>query len=137
MNPPRTVGHNPLGGWMILLLLGSLVGLVLSGLFAADDEVAGPLAVYATPGIAHTLAELHEGMAVFLLVLIAIHVAGVLVDSLLTGDNLIRAMLTGRKHVMSDETGADAEQKSPRVPAWRAVVALATATGLTWLVTTI
>jgi cytochrome b len=103
LSPPRSLGHNPLGGWMILLLLGTLAVLVVTGLFAGEEGLGGPLRGTVSPSMAEGLAEVHEGLTVFLLVLIGIHVAGVGADSLLTRDNLVWAMLTGRKEVSAEE----------------------------------
>lgn len=129
--PERTLGHNPLGGWMVIALLLVLTAVVATGLFAADDGVGGPLAGHLSPGLAHAVAELHEGLANALLVLIGVHVLGVLGESVLTRDNLLRAMITGCKTVSSQEAAAE-----PAVfvaPAWRALLALGAAAGLVWL----
>jgi cytochrome b len=45
----------------------------------------------------HWLEELHEGMAGTLLAAAAVHVAGVAWESVRHGENLVRAMFTGRK----------------------------------------
>lgn len=99
----RYVGHNPAGGLMILVVLASLLLTVLSGLavYAADQQ-AGPL-VGALGGAGerwkHTLEEAHEFLANFTLVLVFVHVAGVVFESLAHGENLVRAMFTGRKRL--------------------------------------
>jgi hypothetical protein len=41
--------------------------------------------------------DLHEGIAWFLLGLIGVHVAAVIATSILSRENLVRAMVTGRK----------------------------------------
>ena len=42
--PDHQVGHNPAGGWMVLLLLALLLGETLSGLYVANDVAdEGPL----------------------------------------------------------------------------------------------
>lgn len=103
LHPRRYLGHNPAGGLMIIALLISLLVTVSSGMsLYAVEEQAGPLA-----GWLGNLGEswedvfegLHEFFANFTLFLVVVHVAGVLVDSLLHGENLVRAMITGRKQV--------------------------------------
>ncbi len=132
LRPKPTLGHNPLGGWMVVLLLATLLGVVGSGLFASGDGGGGPLAGSIPPAVADALSELHEGLFTVLLVLIGIHVSGVLVDSVLTGHNLVRSMITGCKEVNVAEIDAAVASRRP-APFWIAAVALGAATGVTWL----
>jgi cytochrome b len=129
--PARTLGHNPLGGWMTLLLLLVLAGQVGTGLFASDDGLGGPLAGALSSGTARAIAQLHGGLSGALLGLIALHVVGVLVESLLTRDNLVRAMITGRKAVTPS---AAAGSHQAVAPSWLAAVALGAATGIVWMI---
>lgn len=101
LHPDPHVGHNPVGGWMILALLASLLMATLSGMacYAAESQ-AGPLAAWfgqLSESQAHVWEEVHEFFANFSLLLVTIHVGGVVVESLLQRENLIRAMITGRK----------------------------------------
>ena len=132
LRPARTPGHNPLGGWMALLLLLVLAAQVGTGLFASDDGLGGPLAGTVAAGTAHAIAELHEGLSGALLGLIGLHIIGVLVESLLTRDNLVRAMITGQKAVASGEP--EAGQSAAVAPGWLAALVLATASGIVWMV---
>ena len=132
LRPARTLGHNPLGGWMALVLLLVLAAQVGTGLFASDDGLGGPLAGTVAAGTAHAIAELHEGLSGALLGLIGLHMVGVLVESLLTRDNLVRAMITGRKAVAPGE--AEAGQSAAVAPGWLAALVLATASGIVWMV---
>lgn len=84
---PRHIGHNPLGGWMILALLSVAAFSGLSGWLYITDAYWG----------AEWLENLHEALAVFLLVLVALHVAGVVAASLRHRENLVAAMIHGRK----------------------------------------
>lgn len=97
----RYLGHNPLGGVMVVALLIMLTLATLTGLIAfGAGEQAGPLApwVGATgPRVAEAFKETHEFFANSTLILVALHIAGVVVSSLLYRENLVRAMFTGRK----------------------------------------
>ena len=91
LEPAHHVGHNPAGGWAIVLLLGLGILTGLSG-WANYNDIGGGF-----------LEELHEGLAVTMLTVVFIHVAGVLSGSLMHGENLVRAMLNGRKQGMPGE----------------------------------
>ena len=100
LHAPRYLGHNPAGGAMIVLLLLCLTATVLTGLglYAADDG-AGPLAglIPLSHAWEDVFKEVHEFFANFTLLLVFAHLAGVAVSSLLHKENLVRAMITGRK----------------------------------------
>lgn len=86
---------------MIVIMIISLLVTTLSGIAVyGAEEQAGPLAGWlggVNPGWAEGFEELHEFFANFTLFLVVVHVAGVLVESLLHGENLVRVMITGRK----------------------------------------
>jgi len=97
----RYLGHNPAGGAMIVLLLISLLLTTMTGLAAyGASETAGPLAGW-LGNIGETgediIKEVHEFFANFTVVLVAIHVAGVIFESLAHRENLVRAMVNGYK----------------------------------------
>ncbi len=99
----RYLGHNPAGGAMIVLLLVSLTLTAVSGLavYGAGDN-AGPLAIWlghAGETWAEIFEELHEFFINFTLLLVFIHVGGVLFESLLHRENLVRAMFSGNKRI--------------------------------------
>jgi cytochrome b len=121
---PRSIGHNPLGGWMVLVLLANLLFMVVSGLFAGEaSETLGPLAHVAPLLGPEAWAELHEGAFDVLLVLITLHVFGVFVDRVITGDRLVMAMISGRKWVDPGTTVL----ANTRVGALRTIAMLAAA----------
>ncbi len=101
LKAPRYVGHNPAGGAMIILLLISLLVTSLTGVAVyGTEESAGPLAGWLA-GVgeyrSEQLEELHEFFANFTLLLVIIHVAGVVAESVIHRENLVRAMFTGYK----------------------------------------
>lgn len=92
----RHVGHNPLGGWMILALMACVVGLALTGWLYTTDRFWGD----------ETVERVHTALAWSLLVLAALHVAGVLFTGWRQRENLIAAMWSGRKRPPdTDATG--------------------------------
>jgi cytochrome b len=82
---PRYVGHNPLGGAWIVLMLGLAVAAGASGW------------ALSALGEREWVEDLHEALAGALLAAAAVHVAGVAWESLRHGENLVRSMVTGRK----------------------------------------
>ncbi|MGJ0485622.1 MAG: cytochrome b/b6 domain-containing protein [Methylomicrobium sp.] len=126
--PPHYIGHNPLGGWMVMAMLITLFAVTLSGLKVyAIEEGKGPLAnlqfIELTPVPAayaedesedddneegnagpesseadeEFWEEVHEASTNVMLLLIGLHLAGVVISSRLHKENLVKAMLTGKK----------------------------------------
>ena len=87
LREPRTIGHNPAGGAMIVALLSVLIALGVTG-WMIDSPAYRDF---------RPLQEIHLILSDGLLVLIAIHIAGVLYASWRHRENLILAMITGRK----------------------------------------
>jgi cytochrome b len=88
-HPPHYAGHNPAGGLMILGLLTMVTLTAGSGWLMITDRFWGT----------EWVEELHEGAATLTLALIAMHVLGAMVSSWLHRENLVLAMITGRKRV--------------------------------------
>lgn len=82
-------GHNPAAGAMVIALWLLVLAVVASGLATLGGS-GGEL-----------LEELHEVLAWTLLGLIGLHIGGVVFSSLAEGQNLARAMITGRKKSMT------------------------------------
>ncbi len=97
----RYIGHNPAGGAMVILMLFTLILISISGLMLYGlEEHAGPMAglLAGVPDSYEDIVEeVHELLVNFSLILVAIHVAGVIVESVLHHENLVRAMINGRK----------------------------------------
>lgn len=84
---PRSLGHNPLGGWMVLALLGCLLLVCVSGILYTTDRFWG------LAWVEHT----HRISAWTLVALIALHLCGVALMSWRHRENLVAAMLSGTK----------------------------------------
>lgn len=83
--PEHHTGHNPAGALAIVALLALGAVLVLSG-WSIYHDVGGDW-----------LEDLHEGVAGTMLALVGLHVAAVLLSGWLHHENLVRAMVSGRK----------------------------------------
>ena len=97
----RTLGHNPAGGAMIVALLLGLTATIVTGLaLYGADKGLGPLAAIlaeSSDEAIDTIKEAHEVATNFTLLLVAGHLLGVVWETLLHRENLVRAMITGRK----------------------------------------
>jgi cytochrome b len=120
------IGHNPLGGWSAVALLGLLGLQVGLGLIAMDEEgiVAGPLADHVSFATSESARDWHELVFKILLGFIGLHVAAILFYLAVKRDNLIGAMLTGSKRLPSGAT------QPSFAPAWKAALAMAAAGAL-------
>jgi cytochrome b len=83
--PERHAGHNPAGALAILALLTLALAVIASG-WATYSDLGG-----------HGLEELHEAAASAMLAVVGVHVAAVLASSWLHRENLVGAMVSGRK----------------------------------------
>jgi len=108
LHPPRHIGHNPLGGWAILLLLGLALVVTVTGMIGAAREPGALLNGVVSPSFSRSVRGLHEGLANVLIVLVFVHIAAVLLDWLLTRDNIVRAMIDGTKAVAPGESATPA-----------------------------
>jgi cytochrome b len=89
---PRYIGHNPLGGWMVLALLATAAFTALTGWLFTTARFWG----------SDAMALAHEASAWALLVLACLHVVGVIVTSIQHREHLLGAMIHGRKALPRD-----------------------------------
>ena len=90
-------GHNPLGAWMVVALLLTLLMQATTGLFASDDiMVEGPLYGLVSTAVSDKLTGLHHLLFNLLLLLATLHVAAVVYYKTRKKTNLIKAMVIGK-----------------------------------------
>jgi cytochrome b len=87
LRAPRYLGHNPAGGAMVVALIVMLIGTCTTGYMMTTDAYWG----------AEWVEEVHEALANLTVGLVVVHVLGVLVASFEHRENLVKAMITGRK----------------------------------------
>lgn len=120
------IGHNPIGGWSVILILLLLAVQIGLGLFASDEDYldTGPLAHLVSFESARALAHNHEILFNILLGLAGLHVLAVLFYLLVRRDDRVMPMLGGTRTEV-----AGAEPLRP-APLWRFAGAVALAGGV-------
>jgi len=128
---PHYAGHNPLGGWAVLLLLLFCVLQAGSGLFANDDIMTeGPLASLVGYDLSIEITRWHKLLFNALLALVGLHLAGVIFHQIFRREKLVQAMFSGRKALTQAVDRAPAmAQKNLR---WRGIFLVAIAGLLVW-----
>jgi len=83
----RYLGHNPAGGAMVLALMVMLAATCVTGIMMTTDAYWG----------VRWVGEAHELAANLAIVLVGLHLVGVFAASVEHRENLVKAMVTGRK----------------------------------------
>lgn len=100
LKPDHYLGHNPLGGISVILLLLLLFIQTITGLFMSEETVlffSAPLRSFVDSDTADWMATIHEYNFNVLLGLVAIHILAVIFHLLVKRENLVRPMFTGYK----------------------------------------
>jgi cytochrome b len=104
-NPKHYYGHNPAGALMVFTMFGLLAVIFISGLLTLGMiDFEGPLVFLAnrvSDEASYVFRHLHEFLPPVALGLVLLHLLGVLVGSIQHKENLVRAMLTGKKSAPS------------------------------------
>jgi len=89
--PKHYVGHNPAGSVAVFALLVLGIASGVTGVLVFQD-VGGDV-----------LEELHDLVSYGMLAVVAVHIAGVLISSVMHRENLVRSMITGFKSARPNE----------------------------------
>ena len=98
--PDVGIGHNAAGGWMVLAMLALLAVQVATGLCANDDAATeGPLFRYVGKDWSDWLSHIHAVNFKLIQLAVLAHVGAIVVYAVLKRHDLVRPMITGRKHL--------------------------------------
>ncbi|PKG76442.1 cytochrome B [Shewanella sp. Choline-02u-19] len=98
-----SIGHNPIGGYMVVALISLMCLQLFTGLFATDEIFTeGPLYSTVSGDTSLWLTWLHKKNFDLILVLAAIHVLAVGVH-MLKGDKILAAMFSGYKRLPGEQ----------------------------------
>jgi cytochrome b len=101
--PDLQIGHNPAGGWMILLLLVLLLAETLTGIYVANDVAdVGPLTEITPAQVANAITTAHGVLWNILLAAIALHILAIAGYAWAKGQNLLLPMISGTKRLPLD-----------------------------------
>jgi cytochrome b len=116
------IGHNPMGGWSVLLMLLLLLVQTGTGLFSVDVDglQSGPLSDRVSFETGRFLAGIHAVNFTLLQIAVALHLAAIVFYQRVKRQDLIRAMITGRKAVTVAPDFRPA-------PPWRTAILMAAA----------
>lgn len=115
-NPKHYLGHNPLGGAMVVALLCTLLLTTFSGMkLYAVEKGKGPFAAGGEMSLVSSAVankdkhddaheegedfweEIHETGINIMLFLVVLHISGVVISSRVHRESLVKAMITGYK----------------------------------------
>lgn len=118
------VGHNPLGGMSVLILLFSIGLIVFLGLISVDENYvnAGPLSDLVSYQMGTDAHSLHEDIFHILLVFIGFHIAAIIFYRAFKKENLAKAMITGKSELPDDPNKSKKAQKLKQAPFSRAIL---------------
>lgn len=95
---PSHLGHNPLGGWMVVLLLVVLTLQTLTGLIGTGDGLTqGPLARWVVAEVSSAAYEIHALLIPIIIILVALHVMAVCIHQIAFREEMIKPMISGYK----------------------------------------
>ena len=98
--PDYEIGHNPAGGWMVMVMLALLLVQAVTGLFSNDDvDTEGPLTDLVSKTQSDWFSHIHDVNFNLIEGVIVLHVLAIVAYAVFKRQNLVRPMVTGKKRV--------------------------------------
>lgn len=127
----QSVGHNPLGGLMVIVMLLLVAFQVSTGLYATDDIAwTGPYNPSVSGATAHYLTKLHHLNFNLIWAAIALHVIAITYYAFVKKQNLVPAMLTGWKPAEA----VPANEAISSSELWKALIVMVVSAGIVYAV---
>jgi cytochrome b len=106
-HPKHYLGHNPAGALNVFALLATVLLLLVTGLATLSViDFEGPLLFMAnlvSDEASYSIRHIHEFIPNVGLALVALHLMGVVAGSIQHRENLVKAMITGKKKLVDDQ----------------------------------
>lgn len=100
-----TIGHNPLGGLMVVFMLLLILSQAISGLFMNDDVfTTGPYYESASSSVQKIMSFIHHNVFDVILIVSVLHIGAIFYYLFAKKINLIVPMITGYKLSHSEKT---------------------------------
>lgn len=90
-NQDTSPGHNPVGGIVMVGLMLLILLICFTGFLSVKEFLGG------------FMSEAHEAIASLALALVFVHIAAAVIMSLLQRENLVKAMVNGKKRGLSEQ----------------------------------
>lgn len=111
----RYLGHNPLGALMVVALILAILALGWTGLEVWGGMIkAGPFAFDTSFATGLFYRHVHQALAIAVLVLIALHLGGVILESRREKESLVAAMIDGEKPARPNDVALPERRARPR-----------------------
>ncbi|GAB3099154.1 hypothetical protein G8770_02965 [Aestuariicella hydrocarbonica] len=121
-------GHNPMGSWMVVVMLMAITTQIISGFLTTDDFFfEGPWVKWGNDSWVKLAGKIHDLNWIILAVLAGLHLLAIVFYQFWKKEKLVNAMVTGRKQEKVSENTTAAP-----IPLWGAGLLAVVAGGLTW-----
>ena len=96
------VGHDAIGSYAVMALLGIPLLMAITGTMSSDDVLfEGPL-THLVPDLSNKITSVHHFGEKLLIIILFLHISAILIYKLKRKRNLTRAMVTGKLDTISE-----------------------------------